>query len=150
MVESRRAQGQEARAKTTSRLPARYDLDAPLFLISTAARLASMHPQTLRTYDRLGLVVPGRTPGRGRRYSLRDIKKLRMVQYLSQEEGINLVGVRQILDLQTEVDHLREENSLLKEEIRLLRSSALSGRVFTASAQDGVWLRSRGVREILS
>ena len=71
-------------------LPDRIDRDAPLFPISTAARLAGMHPQTLRTYDRLGLVVPTRTRGRGRRYSLRDVARLRLVQYLSQDEGINL------------------------------------------------------------
>jgi MerR family transcriptional regulator, heat shock protein HspR len=65
-------------------LPDRFDVDAPVFVISVAAQLADMHPQTLRGYDRLGLVVPGRARGRGRRYSLRDIAKLRHVQHLSQ------------------------------------------------------------------
>ena len=61
----------------TEHLPATMDADAPILTVTVAARLADMHPQTLRGYDRLGLVVPGRTRGRGRRYSLRDIAKLR-------------------------------------------------------------------------
>jgi MerR family transcriptional regulator/heat shock protein HspR len=108
-----------------------------------------MHPQTLRTYDKLGLVVPKRTAGRGRRYSTRDIERLRSVQYLSQEEGINLVGVRRILQLQAEVDHLQTQTAHLIEEIRRLRRPPFSGRVFTASSSDGVWLRSRTL-EIMS
>src|SRR5947207_8882957 len=66
-----------------------------------------MHPQTLRQYDRLGPVSPGRTPGRGRRYSMRDIEVLRQVQRLSQEEGVNLAGVKRILELESHVDALR-------------------------------------------
>ena len=71
-------------------LPQRIDHDAPVFVISVAAQLAGMHPQTLRTYDRMGLVSPRRTPKRGRRYSARDIARLRLIQRLSQDEGINL------------------------------------------------------------
>ena len=119
-----------------------------MFLISTAARLAGMHPQTLRTYDRLGLVVPKRASGRGRRYSLKDIEKLRLVQYLSQDEGVNLVGVRRILELQSEVERLQKQNARLVEELRKLRSDPGSGRVFTASSND-VWLRTRTL-EIMS
>ena len=129
-------------------LPQRFDPDAPLFLISTAARLAGMHPQTLRTYDRLGLVVPKRASGRGRRYSLKDIDRLRLVQYLSQEEGINLVGVRRILELNSEVERLQKQNARLAEELRNVRTSPVSGRVFTASSND-VWLRTRTL-EIMS
>ena len=88
-------------------LPDRIDADAPIFVISVAAQLAEMHPQTLRGYDRLGLVVPGRARGRGRRYSLRDIAKLRHIQHLSQNEGINLEGIRRILALESELDGLR-------------------------------------------
>ena len=77
--------------------------DAPVFVISVAATLAGMHPQTLRQYDRLGLVSPGRAPGRGRRYSPRDITLLREVQRLSQEEGINLAGIKRILELEHQV-----------------------------------------------
>jgi MerR family transcriptional regulator, heat shock protein HspR len=81
--------------------------DAAVFVISVAATLAGMHPQTLRQYDRLGLVSPGRTPGRGRRYSTRDIERLREVQRLSQDEGINLAGVKRIIELESHVDALR-------------------------------------------
>ena len=130
------------------RLPQRFDPDAPLFLISTAARLAGMHPQTLRTYDRLGLVTPKRASGRGRRYSIRDIEKLRMVQYLSQEEGINLTGVHHILRLHTEVEELQEQVARLSEELRAARRTP--ARVFTASPE-AVWLRTRTrVLEIMS
>ena len=66
--------------------------DTPVYVISVAAQLSGLHPQTLRSYDRLGLVSPGRSAGRGRRYSPRDILLLREVQRLSQEEGVNLVG----------------------------------------------------------
>ena len=77
--------------------------DTPLYVISVAAELAGMHPQTLRQYDRLGLVSPGMATGRGRRYSLRDIATLREVQRLSQEEGINLAGIKRILALEEQV-----------------------------------------------
>lgn len=81
--------------------------DAPVYVISVAATLAGMHPQTLRQYDRLGLVSPGRSVGRSRRYSARDILLLREVQRLSQDEGINLAGIKRILELETHVDALR-------------------------------------------
>ena len=74
--------------------------DTPVYVISVAAQLSGMHPQTLRAYDRLGLVSPGRSAGRGRRYSLRDILILREIQRLSQEEGINLQGIKRILELE--------------------------------------------------
>lgn len=83
-----------------------FGVDAPVYVISVAAELAGMHPQTLRQYDRLGIVSPGRASGRGRRYSMRDIQTLREVQRLSQEEGVNLAGIKRILELQHEVDHL--------------------------------------------
>jgi MerR family transcriptional regulator/heat shock protein HspR len=83
------------------------DDDAPVFVISVAATLAGMHPQTLRAYDRIGLVSPGRTSGRGRRYSARDIALLREVQRLSQDEGINLAGVKRILELENQVQALQ-------------------------------------------
>ncbi len=83
--------------------------DEPLYVISVAAEMAGMHPQTLRQYDRLGLVSPGRTGGGGRRYSLRDIELLREVHRLSQEEGVNLAGIKRILELEAEVDRLRQQ-----------------------------------------
>lgn len=114
--------------------------DAPVFVISVAAELAGMHPQTLRQYDRLGLVTPGRARGRGRRYSLRDIETLREVQRLSQDEGINLVGIKRILALEDEVRRLREQ-------VELLRSMADPGRrVFAAGPEGDVVAVPRGHR----
>ena len=88
-------------------LPGAPSEDAPVYVISVAATLAGMHPQTLRQYDRLGLVSPGRTPGRGRRYSARDIVLLRQVQKLSQDEGVNLAGIKRILELENQVEALQ-------------------------------------------
>lgn len=81
--------------------------DEPLYVISVAAEMAGMHPQTLRQYDRLGLVSPRRTGGGGRRYSLREVEMLREVQRLSQEDGVNLIGIKRILELEAEVLALR-------------------------------------------
>ena len=82
--------------------------DAKVLIISVAARLAGMHPQTLRQYDRLGLVQPGRTGGGGRRYSERDVALLREVQKLSQEEGVNLAGIKRIIGLEQLVADLQQ------------------------------------------
>jgi MerR family transcriptional regulator, heat shock protein HspR len=81
--------------------------DAPVFVISVAAELAGMHAQTLRQYDHLGLVSPGRTPGGGRRYSPRDVALLREVQRLSQEDGVNLAGIKRIIELESRVEALQ-------------------------------------------
>ena len=98
--------------------------DAPVFVISVAAELAGMHPQTLRQYDRLGLVTPSRAAGRGRRYSARDVALLREVQRLSQEEGVNLEGVRRVLELETEVRSLRSQVAALRSELEAARADA--------------------------
>lgn len=74
--------------------------DAKVLIISVAARMAGMHPQTLRQYDRMGLVQPGRAAGGGRRYSARDVGLLREIQRLSQDDGVNLAGVKRIIDLE--------------------------------------------------
>ncbi len=92
--------------------------DAPVFVISVAAQLAGMHAQTLRQYDRLGLVTPGRTIGGGRRYSARDVALLREVQRLSQDEGINLAGIKRIIALESHVDVLRDRLAELTDELR--------------------------------
>ena len=81
--------------------------EARTFLISVAAELAGMHAQTLRTYDRLGLVSPQRTSGGGRRYSQHDVELLRQVQRLSQDEGVNLAGIKRIIELTNQVEALR-------------------------------------------
>ncbi|MFD4988896.1 heat shock protein transcriptional repressor HspR [Streptomyces sp. NPDC058374] len=87
-----------------------YELteDTPVYVISVAAQLSGLHPQTLRQYDRLGLVSPDRTAGRGRRYSARDIELLRQVQQLSQNEGINLAGIKRIIELENQVAALQQ------------------------------------------
>ena len=111
------------------------DDDTPVLTVSKAAELAGMHPQTLRQYDRLGLVVPSRASGRGRRYSAYDVARLRYVQHLSQEEGVNLAGIRHILALQSEVEDLRRRvNQLLAEVQRGVGVSRQStnSRVFSA------------------
>lgn len=101
-----------------------FDLsdDTPVYVISVAAQLSGLHPQTLRQYDRIGLVSPGRTSGRGRLYSTRDIVMLREVQRLSQEEGINLAGIKRILALETESLRLRDENHRLRAEMAMIRA----------------------------
>nr|WP_199823410.1 helix-turn-helix transcriptional regulator [Streptomyces sp. NRRL WC-3742] len=81
--------------------------ETPVYVISVAAELSGLHPQTLRQYDRLGLVSPDRTAGRGRRYSARDIEQLREVQRLSQDEGINLAGIKRIIELENQVAALQ-------------------------------------------
>jgi MerR family transcriptional regulator/heat shock protein HspR len=93
--------------------------DAAVFVISVAAELAGMHAQTLRQYDRLGLVSPGRTAGGGRRYSPRDVALLREVQRLSQEDGVNLAGIKRIIDLESRVDALQSRVHELLEELEM-------------------------------
>ncbi|MEE6135606.1 helix-turn-helix domain-containing protein [Mycobacterium sp. 050128] len=97
--------------------------DARTFLISVAAELAGMHAQTLRTYDRLGLVTPTRTPGGGRRYSQRDVDLLREVQRLSQDEGVNLAGIKRIIELTNQVEALQSRLKEMADEIAVLRGN---------------------------
>jgi MerR family transcriptional regulator/heat shock protein HspR len=106
--------------------------DSPVYVISVAAQLSGLHPQTLRTYDRLGLVSPGRTSGRGRRYSMRDIVMLREIQRLSQDEGINLAGIKHILDLQRESEALRAEVTRLRGLVEELGNELESTRAVAA------------------
>jgi MerR family transcriptional regulator, heat shock protein HspR len=93
------------------------------FLISVAAELAGMHAQTLRTYDRLGLVTPRRTSGGGRRYSEHDVDLLREVQRLSQNEGVNLAGIKRIIELTNQVEALQSRLQEMAEEIVMLRAN---------------------------
>jgi len=109
------------------------DDETPVFVISVAAQLAGMHAQPLRQYDRLGLVSPSRTRGGGRRYSARDVTLLREVQRLSQDEGVSLSGIRQILDLEKQVKTLRTRVIELRGQVDALRSAMDTGsRVFAA------------------
>lgn len=97
--------------------------DARTFLISVAAELAGMHAQTLRTYDRIGLVSPRRSSGGGRRYSQRDVDLLREVQRLSQDEGVNLAGIKRIIELTNQVEALQSRLKEMAAEIEVLRAN---------------------------
>lgn len=121
-----------------------FDENTPLFVISVAAELAFMHPQTLRQYDRMGLVTPGRTGGRSRRYTARNIAQLREVAKLS-AEGVSLEGIRRILDLEN-------QNADLSRRVRDLESALANemlnrpgARVFAAGEQ-GIESIARGRR----
>jgi MerR family transcriptional regulator/heat shock protein HspR len=105
-------------------LPTGADEDTPVFVISVAAQIAGMHAQTLRSYDRIGLVSPGRASGGGRRYSVRDIALLREVQRLSQEDGVNLAGIKRIIELEREVGTLTDQLAEVTEELARLRATA--------------------------
>jgi len=94
------------------------DEDRAVYIISVAAELAGVHPQTLRIYERKGLVAPHRTSGNTRRYSDRDIALLRQIQDLTQEGGINLAGVKMIIELQAQLEALRAETDDLQERLR--------------------------------
>ena len=93
------------------------------FLISVAAELAGMHAQTLRTYDRLGLVSPRRSSGGGRRYSEHDVDLLREVQRLSHDEGVNLAGIKRIIELTTQVEALQSRVKEMAAEMEMLRAN---------------------------
>jgi MerR family transcriptional regulator, heat shock protein HspR len=116
--------------------------DTPVYVISVAAQLSGLHPQTLRTYDRLGLVSPGRAIGGGRRYSLRDVLILREVQRLSQEEGINLNGIKRILELELAEQRSRLRLAELHAEISQLRAELESTRA--VAARLATLVRTRG------
>ncbi|GGH97009.1 heat shock protein transcriptional repressor HspR [Arthrobacter liuii] len=118
--------------------------DQPIFVISVAAELADMHPQTLRQYDRLGIVKPSRAPGKSRRYSQRDVNMLREVQRLSQE-GVSLEGIKRILELENQVAALQSRISELTEELGR-RPRAVDSRIFAAGAAGDVVSLARGQR----
>ena len=102
------------------------DRDRGLFVISVAAELAGVHPQTLRMYERKGLLKPARTEGRARRYSERDIERVKLIQSLTRDEGMNLVGVQMVIELTTAVERMQDrlaraqaEALRLREQLRL-------------------------------
>ncbi|BDR53992.1 MerR family transcriptional regulator [Bombiscardovia apis] len=106
------------------------DINLPVFSVGQVAQLADIHPQTLRQYDRLGLIVPKRTGGGARRYALRDLDRLCQAQHLSQDESINLAGVTRILAL-------AEENRQLRRQLRRMREPA-GANIFAAGANGEV------------
>ena len=97
----------------------RSDKDQPLYMISVAAELTGMHPQTLRVYEQKGLVTPGRSRGNTRLYSQHDIERLNLISKLT-DEGINLAGVVRILDMRERMDKLQAENDDLRDRVREL------------------------------
>jgi MerR family transcriptional regulator/heat shock protein HspR len=125
--------------------PADLDPSAPIFPIAAASELSRMHPQTLRQYDRIGLVVPGRTQGGSRRYSLRDIEQLREVARLS-AEGVRLSVIERILRMENEVQQLRTRVRELEAELRTEREQRPGARVFATSATGAVFTLRSGTR----
>lgn len=122
-----------------------------VYIISVAAELTGVHPQTLRIYERKGLLRPARTAGNTRRYSERDIDRLRLIQELTQRHGINLAGVKMIMSLQQDVDRMQRRMDELQEEVARVRERILekeSGRradlVPLRSVRIFPWLKSSG------
>jgi MerR family transcriptional regulator/heat shock protein HspR len=99
-------------------------LDAGVYIISVAAELAGVHPQTLRTYERRGLVTPKRTAGGTRRYSERDVSRVQLIQQLTQEEGVNLAGVLRILELEYEIVRLERRLERSRRELESVRQAS--------------------------
>jgi MerR family transcriptional regulator/heat shock protein HspR len=126
-----------------------FDINDPIFVISVAAELAEMHPQTLRQYDRLGIVSPSRAPGRSRRYSQHDVDMLREVQRLSQE-GVSLEGIKRILELENQVSALRSRVAELTRDLAFANKGARSvpevARIFAAGLAGDVVTLARGQR----
>lgn len=121
------------------------DETSPVFVISMAAELAGMHPQTLRQYDRLGLVRPGRTAGKSRRYSVRDVAKLREIAQLS-SEGVSLEGIRRIVDLEDQVRGLSKRVGELESALADELLNRPGRRVFAAGAAGDVIALKAGAR----
>ncbi len=115
--------------------------EAKVFVISVAAELSGLHPQTLRTYDRMGLVAAGRTSGGGRRYSLRDIELLRMVAQLT-AEGLGLEGVKRVIALENQVAALQAKVAELQAELAQAQSPQNLPALY-GGHQVAVWRRRR-------
>ena len=95
--------------RVTSRVEASIDAERGVFMISVAAELAHMHPQTLRMYEARGLIEPKRSPKNTRLYSQRDVERLRRIQRMTSEQGLNLAGVETVLDLERKVERMKSE-----------------------------------------
>jgi MerR family transcriptional regulator/heat shock protein HspR len=121
------------------------DENSQVFVISIAAELAGMHPQTLRQYDRLGLVSPSRTAGKSRRYSMRDIAKLQEIARLG-SEGVSLEGIRRILELEDQVGELRNRVRELESALADELLNRPGRRVFAAGAEGEVVSMRAGTR----
>ena len=108
-----------------------HSYDEPVYLISVVATMLDIHPQTLRQYEREGLVEPSRTQGRMRLYSQRDIERMKLILRLTRQMGVNLAGVDLVLQLKEQIDGMQEEMDLLREE---LRKSNRNGSVHSSKA----------------
>jgi MerR family transcriptional regulator/heat shock protein HspR len=118
-----------------------YD-ERAVYVISVAAELAGVHPQTLRIYDRKGILRPRRTSGNTRRYSNRDIERLQEIRDLTERRGVNLAGVKMIIEMQAELEALRRRTDELERELRASRRFARKARATDGGAGDIVPLRS--------
>ncbi|MDH4116493.1 MAG: MerR family transcriptional regulator [Acidimicrobiia bacterium] len=119
-----------------------------VFVISVAAELAGMHPQTLRIYERKGLIEPFRTPGGTRRYSQEDIDRLALIQELT-EQGLNLEGVKRIMAMQAEIEHLRGKIEALESELSRTRAEMRSqAQQIHQSYRHEIVLRSEVLPEV--
>jgi MerR family transcriptional regulator, heat shock protein HspR len=116
----RRDERREASAPGAERFELPDDQDAPVYVISVAAELADLHPQTLRAYEREGLLRPARTEGGTRRYSHRDVERLRLIKTLTTDEGLNLAGVRVVLELGEKLEGARQRIGELEDMVRVL------------------------------
>lgn len=106
----------------------RGEHERPLYMISVAADLAGVHPQTLRIYERKALVSPQRSAGNTRLYSQADIERLRFIQHLTQDEGVNLAGVTRIIELQRELENMHAELVAARERLMRAEASARTAR----------------------
>jgi MerR family transcriptional regulator/heat shock protein HspR len=109
-----------ARRRTTARIE--VSIDRGVFMISVAAELAEMHPQTLRMYEARGLIEPKRSPKGTRLYSQQDVERLRRIQQMTAELGLNLAGVERVLELETQVERARRKNELLERQLAEARA----------------------------
>jgi len=131
--------------------------DRAVYIISVAAELAGVHPQTLRIYERKGLLRPARTPGNTRRYSDRDIARLQMIQKLTQEHGLNLAGVKMIVEMEDQIERMRRRMGALDrdfrkardrmaQEMEALRARSRKGEMVPLSSIRRVEFQIRGTR----
>ena len=105
----------------TIRTEARIDADRGVFMISVAAELADMHPQTLRMYEARGLISPKRSPKNTRLYSQADVERLRRIQAMTSDEGLNLAGVETVLEMEAQVENMRAEMARMEKRAAQMR-----------------------------
>ena len=120
---ARGRKGRKPQGRSRVRAEVQIDEERGVFMISVAAELADMHPQTLRMYETRGLITPKRSPKNTRLYSQSDVERLRRIQRMTSEEGLNLAGVESVLELEQRVEKMRGELDRMGEELERLRKS---------------------------